>query len=155
MVEIGECSQHSRWSERRRGNCDRGPGSLVLNITTLQCVIVIRCLSYTNTAATATTTTAAAKSSSWMSKCGAGLEKDEGQAKSLIKGLVNKSCGPIRPRSSNWNTNIGSGSSDATHAVSQATTVIQVKLGDDLQVCAIERKLSFDVLWIINFRAWK
>ncbi|KAK8373358.1 hypothetical protein O3P69_012039 [Scylla paramamosain] len=69
MVEIGECSQHSRWSERRRGNCDRGPGSLVLNIsTTLQCVIVIRCLSFTNTAAAATTTTAAAKSSSWMSK---------------------------------------------------------------------------------------
>ncbi|XP_063883051.1 uncharacterized protein LOC135112527 isoform X2 [Scylla paramamosain] len=62
---------------------------------------------------------------SFSGRCGAGLEKDEGQAKSLIKGLVNKSCGPIRPRSSNWNTNIGSGSSDATHAVSQATTVIQ------------------------------
>ncbi|XP_063868219.1 uncharacterized protein LOC135104619 [Scylla paramamosain] len=62
---------------------------------------------------------------SFSGRCGAGLEKDEGQAKSLIKGLVNKSCGPIRLRSSNWNTNIGSGSSDATHAVSQATTVIQ------------------------------
>ncbi|KAK8384632.1 hypothetical protein O3P69_014298 [Scylla paramamosain] len=48
-------------------------------------------------------------------RCGARLEKGERQAKSLIKG-------PIRPRSFNWNTNIGS--SDATHAVSQATNVI-------------------------------
>ncbi|XP_063887802.1 uncharacterized protein LOC135115210 isoform X2 [Scylla paramamosain] len=60
-------------------------------------------------------------------RCGAGLEKGERQAKSLIKG-------PIRLRSFNWNTNIGS--SDATHAVSQATNVIHRELAKDLSTRA-------------------